>query len=192
MGERKSWASLYDLFQIDDGYPIWCTQVMGMLEAGFKLREISSNSPNECYAVHRSTNEIVARLNVPARVGAPRVFHVAYDLTLADKLARELPWCGCRFSYAAGNDLAYTILLTPMKCEVFTVGYAAPIETRRDAAAWLVASYPHVPVIALKAPCEPDIHPARFNLELDGDGALLTTIAKALDEQRRSESNVAD
>jgi len=184
IGDKKSWNPLYDLFQIDGGCPIWCTQVAGLIHAGFKLREISSNSPNECYAIQRSTNYVVARLNLPARVGAPRVFHIAYDLTLADKLARELPWHGLRFSYAAGNNLAYTILMTPMKCNAFMLGYAAPIETRRDAAAWLADNYPDVPVVALKSIGEPDVDPAKFNIELDGDGALLAVLAQALNPRR--------
>jgi hypothetical protein len=186
MGDPKSWASLYDLFQIDGGDPIWCTQVMGLMYAGSKLREISSNSPNECYAVHQSTNEVVARLNVPASsLRAPRVFEFAYDLTLADKLAQQLPWHGYRFSYAAANDLAYTILLAPMKCDLFIVGHAAPMETRYDAAAWLAENYAGVPMIALKLPSEPDLEGASFNVELDGNGALLPAIAKAL--RRRDE-----
>jgi hypothetical protein len=100
MGDRQSRTSQYDLFQIDGGYRMWCTQVMGLMYAGFKLRELSAKSPNECYAVHQSTNEVVARMNVPsAKFRAPLVFEIAYDLALADKLAHELPSCGYRFSY---------------------------------------------------------------------------------------------
>jgi len=188
MGDQKSWTSLYDLFRIDDGYPIWCTQVMGLMDAGFKLREISSKSPNECYAVHQTTNDVVARLNVPAaRKRAARVFHVAYDLMLAGKLAQELPSHGLRLSYAAGDDLVYTILMTPMKCDVFLLGDAAPVETRRDAAAWLMENYPNVPIVALKLSSEPDVDHVQFNLDLDGEGALLPTLAQALNWRRRAD-----
>ena len=178
------WTSRYDLYQIEAGFPMWCTQVMGLTYAGFKLREVSANNPDECYAVHQSTNEVVARLNVPGAGGrAPRVFYVAYDLTLADKLAHELPWYGYRFSYAAGNDLAFIILANPMKCDVFILGFAASIETRRDAAAWLTANYPDVPIIALKSPSEPAMSVAICNLNLDGERPLLPVIAQALERR---------
>jgi hypothetical protein len=184
MGDQQSRTSQYDLFQIDGGYRMWCTQVMGLMYAGFKLRELSVKSPNECYAVHRSTNEVVARMNVPsAKFRAPLVFKFAYDLAFADKIVHELAACGYRASYAAANDLAYAILTAPMKCDAFLLGYGAPIETRRKAAVWLRGNYPNVPIIALKSPSEPDVVAAHFNLELDGDGALLPTLAQALNSR---------
>lgn len=188
MSDRESRASRYDLFEIDRGSRIWCTQVMGLVHAGFKLRELSAKSPNECYAVDQSTSEVVARLNVPsAGVRAPLLFQVAYDLTLADKLAQELPSDGYRFGYAAGNDLACAILTAPMECDVFILGCAELHGVRRTMAGWLNLNYPDVPIVAIKSPFEPDIPAAHFNLELDGETALLPTLARALDVRRRSD-----
>jgi hypothetical protein len=154
---------------------------MGLLYAGTKLRELSANSSNECYMVLKDTEQVVARLNVPGPYkGAPRLFEVAYDVTLADKLAAELPWCGYRFNYATGNDLTHAILTQPMACDLFILGYAAPLKTRRGMAEWLTSNYPHVPMIALKSASEPDISGAIANVELDGNGALVSEIERAL------------
>jgi hypothetical protein len=188
MSDRESWASKYDLFEINAGYPLWCTQVTGLTYAGFKLRQLSAKTPNECYAVQPSTDEVVARLNVrSANFRAPHVFQIAYDLLLADKLAQELPSHGYRCGYAAGNNLACAMLATPMDCDAFLLGYAAPLETRRDMAGWLNSCYPDVPIVALKSPSEPNLAAAHYNLELDGDEALLETLAQALDLRRRSD-----
>ena len=188
MGEQLSGTWQYDLFEVDDGYPIWCTQAMGPMYAGFTLRQLSANSSNECYAVRKGTNEVVARLNIPATDSrAPHVFQVAYDLKIADALAHELPCHGYRFGYAAGNDLSFAVLTTPIDCDAFILGCAAAIDARRGMADWLNANYPDAPIIALKSPSEPDLAAARFNLELDGDGALLPTLAQALHPGRPGE-----
>jgi hypothetical protein len=188
MDDRDSGAWQYDLFEIDAGQRIWCTRVIGQMYAGFTLRKMSAKTPNECVAVHQPANEVVARLNVPtADFRAPYVFLIAYDPKIADALAQELPSHGYRFGYAAGNDLAFAILTTPMECDAFIVGYAAPIDTRRGMAGWLNSTYPDVPIIALKSPSEPDLTAAHFNLELDGDRALLPTLAQALSMRRRGD-----
>jgi hypothetical protein len=180
MGDRESWARQYDLFEIDARQRIWCTQVIGQMHAGFTLRKLSAKTPNECVALHQPAGEVVARLNVPtADFRAPYVFQIAYDPKIADALAHELPSHGYRFGYATGNDLAFAILTTPMECDAFIVGYAASVDTRSGMAGWLNSTYPGVPIIALKSPSEPDLAAAHFNLELDGDGALLPTLAQA-------------
>jgi hypothetical protein len=188
MSDRESWASRYDLFEIDNGRRIWRTQVIGLMHAGSALRKLTSKTRNQCMIVDQSTNEVIARLNIPAAdFRAPQVFQVAYDLKIADVLAQELPRNEYRFGYAAGNDLALAILTTPIECDVFIVGYAPTIDVRRAMTEWLNANYPDIPIIALKSPSEPDVTAAHFNLEFDGDRALLPTIAQALKLRRRTD-----
>jgi hypothetical protein len=174
--------SVYNLFEIGGRYHTWRSQVKGLMHAGLKLSELSAKSSNECYAVHQSTNDIVARLNVAgANLRAPLVFNIAYDPRIAEALTYELPPHGCRFGYAVGNDLACAILSSRMDCDVFILGDAAPHQTRRSMAGWLNSNYPDVPTIALKSPSEPDIAAAHFNLELNGYQVLLSTIMQALE-----------
>ena len=54
----------YDLLKPPDGSPMWREHVVGLLNAGEKLEEFASTTPNECYAMHLHTKEIVARVNV--------------------------------------------------------------------------------------------------------------------------------
>jgi hypothetical protein len=187
MSDREPWASRYDLFEIDNGRRIWRTQVIGLMHAGSALRKLTSKTRNQCLIVDQSTSEVVARLNIPAGNPAPHVFQIAYDRKIAEVLAYELPDHGYRFSYAAANDLALAILTTPIECDVFIVGCAATIDARRGMTGWLNANYPDIPIIALKSPSEPDVAAAHFNLELDGDRALLPTIAQALKLRRRTD-----
>lgn len=176
-----SWEWRYDLFEIECGKNIWCTQIMGLLYAGFKLREFSERTSNECFIALHPMQEVVARLNVRRSDSrAPAVFQIAYDLTMAEKLAHELPSHGYQFGYAAGNDLAFVILNGRMEYDVFVLGFDAPHETRSRMAEWLAFEYPGVPIIALQSDSEPDIRLAHFRLELTGDRAFVPKIVKAL------------
>jgi len=75
--------------------------------------------------------------------------------------------------------------MNPMKCDVFTLGYAAPMETRHNAGQWRSGNYPDVPIVALKSPSDPDIEAAHFSVELGADEPLLATLAEALNSRRR-------
>jgi hypothetical protein len=186
--EDSSSESRYDIFEVELGHPVWLTQVLGILFAGLKLRELSDKICNECFARHVASKNVVARLNTGPFTNhdVPHVFHIAYDLKMADALAEELPFHGYRFGYGAGNDLASAILSASveMDCDVLILGCGAPEEVRRDMAAWLRANCPGVPIIALKSPFEQDLATADYNLELDGDRALLPTIAQAMNKRR--------
>ena len=43
---------------------MWREHVVGLLNAGEKLEEFASTTPNECYAIHLHTKEIEARVSV--------------------------------------------------------------------------------------------------------------------------------
>jgi hypothetical protein len=183
---RVEWH--YDLFEVDRGRSIWHSQAIGSMQVGFKLRELSESTPNECLAVHLQTNDVVARLNVrPANSQAPLIFQLAYDPKLALALSHELTLHGYQFGFAADNDVARAMLSKPMPCDLFIVGYAASEAARRDMAAWLKARYPRVPIIALSSPAEPTLAGADYNLELDSNDALLPTIAQALGAGRNGD-----
>ncbi len=54
----------YDLFErLPDGAPIWRGRASGLNDANAKLRDIASNTSNECFALYLPTKEIVLRLN---------------------------------------------------------------------------------------------------------------------------------
>jgi hypothetical protein len=58
----------YDLFEkMPDGSLIWRDFVQGLDKARIKLAHLSTLSPNEFYAMHMPTKEIVARVNIPTQ-----------------------------------------------------------------------------------------------------------------------------
>ncbi len=59
-----TWAWQCDLFEIECGKNIWCAQIMGLLYAGFELREFSERASKECFIARHQVQEVVARLNV--------------------------------------------------------------------------------------------------------------------------------
>ena len=56
----------YDVFEIfPDGTHIWRAFVRGLVDARARVVELSESSPNEFYAIHTLTKEVVA--NIPKR-----------------------------------------------------------------------------------------------------------------------------
>jgi hypothetical protein len=54
----------YDLFEkFPDGSLLWRGVVLGRENAIRKLQELAAKTPNECYAMHLATNEILASMN---------------------------------------------------------------------------------------------------------------------------------
>jgi hypothetical protein len=57
----------YDIFEkLPDGSVMWCAFVRGVENAARRLTELGAASPNEHFAIHTPSREIVARVNVPA------------------------------------------------------------------------------------------------------------------------------
>ena len=51
----------YDVFEkLPDGSHIWRAFVKGLIEARARVEELSQSSPNEFYAIHTPSQEIVA------------------------------------------------------------------------------------------------------------------------------------
>ena len=56
----------YDLFeQFPDGSVLWCAFVRGLENTRQKLQELATRSPNEYFAIHTPSKDIVGRVNVP-------------------------------------------------------------------------------------------------------------------------------
>jgi hypothetical protein len=63
----------YDLFErFADGSVMWRACVRGIESAIAKLKELSSSSPNEHFAIHTPTKAVIARVNV-TKSDEPRV-----------------------------------------------------------------------------------------------------------------------
>jgi hypothetical protein len=53
----------YDVFEIfPDGTHIWRAFVRGLVDARARVVELSDSSPNEFYAIHTPTKEVVANI----------------------------------------------------------------------------------------------------------------------------------
>jgi hypothetical protein len=56
----------YDIFEkLSDGSLMWRAFARGRENAANKLEQLSALSPNEHFAIHTPSEEIVARVNVP-------------------------------------------------------------------------------------------------------------------------------
>lgn len=52
----------YDIFEkFPDDTQIWRTFVRGLVEARERVRQLSETSPNEFFAIHTPTGDVVAR-----------------------------------------------------------------------------------------------------------------------------------
>jgi hypothetical protein len=53
----------YDVFEIfPDGTHIWRAFVRGLVDTRARVVELSESSPNEFYAIHTPTKEVVAKI----------------------------------------------------------------------------------------------------------------------------------
>jgi hypothetical protein len=55
----------YDIFEkFPDGSVMWCAFVRGLENADCRLKQLGADSPNEYFAIHTPSREIVGRVNV--------------------------------------------------------------------------------------------------------------------------------
>jgi len=174
----------YDIFeQFPDGSPLWRTHVRGLPEATRLLKEIAAATPNECFAVHLPTKEIVGRLNLraPDAQRRPLIFQIGYESDAVMERAALLRAQGYEVVSAFGNEAARLILqITRGPIGLFIVGCAGSEETGSEAVAWLKANYPTVPVLALNSPDGKSLSGADYSLTDGRPGACLPTVAAIL------------
>lgn len=174
----------YDLFErLPHGAVIWRGRGSGLKHASLKLEQIAKATPNECFAIHIPSREVVACLNPRAANGGGAkfvLFQIAYDETLASLRTDLLKRRGYEVVTVLGNEAAKTVLSLPQYCDLFIVGDQAPQETRQEIVAWLRERYPSVPIVALNAADGRELGSADYNVVSHGADAWLSTISTAL------------
>lgn len=61
---RKKMKKEFDLFErLPDGSPMWRGHVSDIADIDAKLSEVARKTPNECFALHLPTKQIVRRMN---------------------------------------------------------------------------------------------------------------------------------
>ena len=174
----------YDLFeQFPDGQPMWRAHAVGLLSARQKLLELARTTRNECFIVHLTTKEVVARLNVRSSRGVDRkpvVFQIGYDSGLAIARTTVLRLQGYEVVSVIGNEAAKVVLSIPEQYDFFIVGHAADEQARKEMVLWLKAHYPGVQILALNPPRVSELAGADYNVKLNGPETWLPIIATAL------------
>lgn len=173
----------YEIFELSDGTPLWRGHASGLQEARLMLQQISKDTRNECFAMHLSTREIVARMNIRSLGGSggkPLIFQIAYDNRLAIARSEVLRLHGYEVVSVIGNQSAKVILGMGQHYDLFLVGHGAPEEVRDEMVAWLRANYTDVPILALNSAAIPGLAGADYNVKLNGPETWLPVIATAV------------
>lgn len=174
----------YDLFErFPDGAVLWRGHVNGMPEVRRGLAQLAATTANECFAIHLSTQEIVARTNVGhghAKATKRLVGQIGYDQKLSTARTVLLRDQGYEVVSVIGNDAAKLLFDLSHDWNLFVVGHGAPKEVRAEMVSWLKRTFPGVPVLALNPPAITVLEGADYNVELNGSDAWLGLIGQAL------------
>ncbi len=173
----------YEIFELLDGSPLWRGHASGLQQVRLMLHQICKDSGNECFAMHLSTKEIVARMNVHSLRGSggkPLIFQIAYDNRFATARTEVLRLHGYEVISVIGNQSAKLILGMGQHCDLFVVGHGAPEEVRNEMVAWLRANYTDIPILALNSATIPGLAGADYNVKLNGPETWLPVIATAV------------
>jgi|SRR5579875_585870 len=173
----------YDLFeQFPDGSTRWHTNATGVENARAKLEALARNTPNECFAIHLPTKEILARLNVRADAresGKRLIVQIAYENSSAAERTQILVMCGYEVMSLIGNEAAKAVLGKPHRCDLFIISHGAPEKTRKEIAAWLKEKYPSVRILALNSPGIRELAGADYNVKANGPETWLPFVTRA-------------
>jgi hypothetical protein len=184
---------VYDLFeQFPDGSPLWRGRAAGLADVRRKLAEIAKQTANECFAIHLSTKEIVARVNVGGLLHKgrkPLVAQIAYQREKAAERKNVLRAQGFEVVTVIGNEAAKLVLDLSQGWNFFIVGHAAPEEVREQMVAWLKDKFPSVPVLALNPPAVQDLSGADYNVRQNGPELWLPIVTAELG--RRPDASVS-
>lgn len=166
----------YDIFEhYPDGFPVWRDHAAGLTNATLRLQQIAKRTPNECFAVHLPTREVVARVNV--RTDKPLIFQIAYNKTMAAARTNLMRMHGYEVISVVGNEAAKVVLSAPQHCDFFIVGHCAPAPVRAEMVAWVKRYYPQIPVLALNPEGGGPLAGAEYNVTLDVRDEWLSVLA---------------
>jgi hypothetical protein len=156
---------------------------VGGLEAAWqRLSELARQTPDEYFALHAPTHQIVGQVNVPVALERARklIFQVAYTENMGIERSEELMRRGYRVTTVIGNERAKAVLTgSPQRYDLFIVAHAAPPKTRTEIVAWLRNKYPGVKIVALNS-VHGRLRDADFNVFLDGPETWMPVVARAL------------
>src|SRR5215469_15646294 len=174
----------YDLFeQFPDGSVMWRGRASGLPEVCRQLSDLSTNTANECFAIHLPTKEIVARVNVGGshpKIEKRLVGQIGYDHEMARERTDRLRAKGYDVVTVIGNEAAKLVLDLSQSWSFFIIGDAAPKERREEMASWLKAKFPAVPILALNPPTAVVLPGADYNVE-HNDQLWLPLVVRALE-----------
>lgn len=173
---------VYEIFEVlPNGSPQRVTVVPGLEYAKARLRELATNTANECFASDARTRQVVALINVPpSRWRASKhIFQISYDEQMGMQRAKLLKSRGYSVISAIGNEAAKVALSPVQPYELFIVGHAAPVETRQEMVFWLRAKYPRAVIVALNPPNQQLVR-ADYNVQQNYPETWLPVIAREL------------
>jgi hypothetical protein len=174
----------YDLFEeLSDGSPIWRGRAAGLADVRRKLADLSAKTANECYAIHISTKEIVARVNVGGarpKIQKPLVAQIAYLHERAAERTDLLRARGFGVVSVVGNEAAKLVLDLSQDWNFFIVGTDAAKEVREEMVAWLKTKFPNIPILALNPSAAQALRGADYNVKQNGPELWLAIVVKAL------------
>jgi len=173
----------YDLFeQFPDGSVMWRGRASGLPEVCRQLSDLSTNTANECYAMHLPTKEIVARVNVGGshpKIEKRLVGQIGYDHAAARTRTDALRAHGYDVVTVIGNDAAKLVLDLLPSWNFFIVGDAAPTEAREGIVQWLKSKFPDVPILALNLNEQSELSGADYNISQSSPELWLPIIGAA-------------
>ena len=173
----------YDLFEVfPDGTVIWRAKVSGLPEVRQKLADLAATTANECCAIHLSTQDVVARMNVGGKrpkITKRLVAQIGYDPELVRKRTLLLRSRGYEVVSVVGNECARLVLDLSQDWDCFIIGHGAPKEVREEMVAWLKARFPRIPVLALNPPVVPVLQGADYNVQLNSSELWLGLVSQA-------------
>jgi len=185
----------YDLFeQFPDGSSLWRGRAAGLAEVRRKLTELSATTANECYAIHLSTKEVVARVNLGGsrpKIAKKLVGQIAYDNAVAINRTNLLRAQGYEVVSVIGNEAAKLVFDLAPSWNLFIVGYGASNEVREEMVAWLKAKFPSVPVLALNPPAVQELPGADYNVKQNGWESWLPIVINTLGQRPGSNTSVS-
>jgi hypothetical protein len=174
----------YELFErFPDGETKWRGTAHGLEDARRKLLKFARHTTNEIFAMHLSSQQVVARVN-DAQKQTKRVFQIAYDSGLLVKRAKVLRSQGYSVTSVIGNEAAKTVLGLKQEYDLFVVGHGAPDSARMEMVAWLKAQYPKAKIVALNSADTTRLPGADYNARQNGPETWLPLVIAALSQRQ--------
>jgi hypothetical protein len=178
----------YDLFeQFPDGSPMWRGRALGLPEVRRQLTELSRKTKNEYFAMHLSTKEVVARVNVGGHRSETQkrlIGQVAYDYAKGRTRTHALREQDYEVVTVVGNDAAKLVLDLSPNWSLFIIGEGPANDVRGEMASWLKERFPGVPILALNPPSAPVLDGADYNISHD-DNLWMALVTSAFNGRAR-------